>query len=114
MTNRLIRHLLIVFAVLGLCHTAVSSPVAAEFKPPAAASASNNKTGTRHAPLKQRNAAPMSIAQFGRSGDPREMARGDECPVGSGAYCSDESPHCFLCRGEYACCWTSEVWRCCQ
>ena len=56
--------------------------------------------------------APMTLARFGLSGE--EIYAGDECPVGSGAYCSDEAPYCFLCKGEYARCGTSEVWRCCN
>jgi len=28
-------------------------------------------------------------------------------------YCPDHAPHCFLCRGVYSCCGTSETWRCC-
>ncbi|MBD1547602.1 hypothetical protein [Roseibium aggregatum] len=114
MTIRLIRRLLIAFAISGYSLAAVGGLHATELTPPSAASAANNSPGAPYTPLRQPNAAPMSIAQLGRPGMPEEVARGDECPVGSGAYCSDESPYCFLCRGEYACCWTSEVWRCCQ
>lgn len=56
----------------------------------------------------------MSAARLARFTGSDEMAAGDECPIGSGAYCSDTSPYCFLCRGEYACCWSREVWRCCD
>jgi len=113
MTISMIRHLLIAVAVLGLCLATGGGPFAAEITLPPVASASNDGIGARYMPRMHPDAAPMSVAQMGLFGDNRELARGDECPVGSGAYCSDESPHCFMCRGEYACCWTSEVWRCC-
>lgn len=54
----------------------------------------------------------MSLALIGVGREP--LYRGDECPVGSGSYCSDESPYCFMCKGDYTCCWTNEVWRCCE
>ncbi len=38
----------------------------------------------------------------------------EECPVNSGLWCGDSVPYCYFCDNEYWCCWTSEVWRCCN
>ncbi len=95
--------------VLAALLCAVSAVAAAE---QVTAVSSAAKVDAKIAEITGTAGAPMTLARFGPSGE--ELYAGDECPVGSGSYCSDESPHCFLCKGDYACCWTSEVWRCCD
>jgi hypothetical protein len=114
MTNRLMRCFLIQLATAGLCLLSISGAFAAEQNRAPVSATSYNGTSVQQTLRSRPETGPMSVAQLGSPRDRREPARGDECPVGSGAYCSDESPYCFMCRGEYACCWSSQVWRCCQ
>jgi len=101
-----------VFAVVTAV-TGAAVPVSAEDTLRAATVFEIAPYGVPTATVERRD-GPMSYAQLGSQGPDRESARGAECPIGSGAYCSDESPYCFVCHGEYACCWSSEVWRCCD
>lgn len=105
---KLIAHVIAVICLASASATAagLSTSPRADFPSECAQLQQSQKTA--------RKAGPMSVAQLGRSEDGERIARGDECPVGSGAYCSDESPYCFMCKGEYACCWSSQVWRCCN
>ena len=58
--------------------------------------------------------APASTAQEAPPLTDELAAKGAECPIGSSNYCSDTAPWCYMCHGEYSCCYSQEVWRCCD
>jgi hypothetical protein len=113
MTSRITRFGALVSLLVAFF--AIAGGVSATEIPPEPA-AVINADDSRHeaSAITNSRSRDMSTARHARFTGTAEVARGDECPIGSGAYCSDSSPYCFMCRGEYACCWSREVWRCCD
>ena len=99
-------------AALGILAAAMIGMCSQGFAGEDAVRGGNDAIWQKYLPNGTRTQAEMTVARIGVGG--AEVFRGDECPVGSGSYCSDESPYCFMCKGDYACCWTNEVWRCCD
>lgn len=115
MTIRVTRPGAVVAILVMLFTLAIAGSVlAADVPPPIAVVASASDAESQDRLITNTPGENMSPARLARFTGSDEVAAGAECPIGSGAYCSDSSPYCFLCRGEYACCWSREVWRCCD